>query len=265
MRIRFLGVRGSCPVSGKNFRKYGGNTTAILINSGDTSLIIDAGTGITNLEERENFRENVVFLFTHYHLDHILGLPFAFLLYTEGYRRKMYGPDFGKFSMNDALDLLSNPRLLPFKVSRKMLETQILALRKELTEGDFRILSLYSKNHPLDGIILYRIEYQGKSVGIATDYELGDDREKVVEFFKGVDLLVHDAQYTPEEYEEKRGYGHSTEIMAAEVARDSGAGKLLLFHFDPFHRDEVVDQQEERAREIFPQALAAKEGLELEV
>jgi len=265
MRIRFLGVRGSCPVSGKNFRKYGGNTTAILINSEDTSLIIDAGTGITNLEERENFRENVVFLFTHYHLDHVLGLPFAFLLYTQGYRRKMYGPDFGKFSMNDALDLLSNPRLLPFKVSRKMLETQILPLKEDFTEGGFRILSLYSRNHPLDGIILYRIESRGKSVGIATDYELGDDREKVVEFFRGVDLLVHDAQYTPEEYEGKRGYGHSTEIMAAEVAKDSQAGKLLLFHFDPFHRDHVVDEQEKSAREIFPETAAAREGMELEI
>ncbi len=263
MRIRFLGVRGSCPVSGRKFRRYGGNTTAILINSGETSLIIDAGTGITNLEERENFRKRVVFLFTHYHLDHVLGLPFAFLLYTEGYERKMFGPDFGEFSVKDALDVLSNPRLLPFRVSQKMLKTHVFPIKPEIQEGNFRILSLYSRNHPLDGVILYRIEAGGSAVGIATDYEAGDDAEKVARFFQGVDLLIHDAQYTQEEYRERRGYGHSTETMAAEMARKSRAKKLVLFHFDPFHPDEVVDEQEERARSIFPNTHAAKEGMEL--
>ncbi len=265
MEIRFLGVRGSCPVSGAKFKKYGGNTTSILINSGNTSLIIDAGTGITKLAEKENFKENVVFLFTHYHLDHILGLPFAFLLYTEGYRRKMYGPEFGNFSVKEALDVLSNPRLLPFKVSEKMLETHVFPVKENFQEGAFRISSLYSVNHPLDGIMLYRIETEEGSVGIATDYEVGEDSSQVVEFFSGVDLLIHDAQYTEEEYRERRGYGHSTEIMAAEMAVKSGAKNLALFHFDPFHTDSEVDSQQARATEIFPATVAAREGMSIKL
>ncbi len=265
MEIRFLGVRGSCPVSGARFKKYGGNTTSILINSSNTSLVIDAGTGITKLAERENFRENVVFLFTHYHLDHILGLPFAFLLYSEGYRRKMYGPDFGNFSVREALDVLSNPRLLPFKVSEKMLETHLFPVSEKFEVENFRVLSLYSRNHPLDGIMLYRIEAEGKSVGIATDYEVGEDLPQVVEFFSGVDLLIHDAQYTEEEYRERKGYGHSTEIMAAEMAVKTGAKRLVLFHFDPFHTDSEVDLQQLRAARLFPATAAAREGMSIKL
>ncbi len=265
MEVRFLGVRGSYPVSGPRFSKYGGNTTSILINSGDTSLIIDAGTGITGLADKNNFRENVVLLFTHYHLDHILGLPFASLLYSEGFRRKMFGPNFGNFSVKEALEVLSNPKLLPFKISDRMLETRILPVEGKFSEGNFRVFPLYSRNHPLDGVMLYRIEAEGKSLGIATDYEVGKDRSGVSEFFSGMDLLIHDAQYTQEEYTTRKGYGHSTEITAAEMAAESRVSKLVLFHFDPFHTDSCVDAQERRAREVFPETLAARENMKIEL
>jgi ribonuclease BN (tRNA processing enzyme) len=116
-------------------------------------------------------------------------------------------------------------------------------------------------------VFAFRVEHGGKAIVYATDTEHYEGRvdEKLVDLARGAAVLIYDSQYTPEEYEGKRGWGHSTFEEGAKIARLAGARKLVLFHHDPTQSDEAVRDKERRARAVFPDVIAAHEGLVLEV
>jgi len=304
LKIVFRGVRGSYPASGDNFKKYGGNTTCFEIWAGDCLIIIDAGTGIVNLGKDladQYFKSGkdlesrtpveAIMLFSHVHLDHLMGFPFFAPLHFPDSTFYIFGPDVNGYSFENSIGLGLQPPLFPIalrdfralKLFRSLLDVESIFWsskkgipyvvnnfreyeRKKQTAKDnpVHISCLKSYAHP-QGVFVYKIEYKGKSVVVATDvegYVYGDTR--LIEFSKGCDLLIHDAGYTKEAYINPihctQGYGHSTVEMAAEVAAKAKVKELALVHHEPVNDDNIVDDLDKQCKTMFKNSYAAKEG-----
>jgi phosphoribosyl 1,2-cyclic phosphodiesterase len=271
MKIRFHGVRGSLASPRAATSRVGGNTSCVEIEAGEHRLVFDAGTGIRSLGDQLLTRgpSHTVVLLSHLHWDHIQGLPFFAPLYVPGNRIDvMSGPN-GFMSLRDALKKQMSPPFFP--VSIDQVATQLCVRDLGPTErfniGDIRVTTA-RLNHP-DPVYGYRLDFCRRSLVYATDTEhyscVDPHLRKLAE---GADLLIYDAQYTPDEYSGKSGmakvgWGHSTYEAAAELARSAGVDQLILFHHDPSRSDEGVCEIERRCRELFPMTTAAREGLEI--
>jgi len=256
-------------------------------------IILDAGTGIVSLgndltDWYRKAKKPVVatIFFSHTHHDHTQGFPFFFPAYVGSSTFYMFGP---KTFDQDLEDTLSRAMLAPiFPISLEELpslkiisnideneviligpehEPQIRNIFREEIEVDqdtVRIDVMQSPFHPSGGVSVFRIEWQRKSMLYATDTEGvkgGDTR--LIRFAEGCDLLIHDAQYTADEYVgiPKQGWGHSTPEMAAFVAKQAQVKQLVLFHHEPAHDDAQLDEMQARAQELFPNTVLAYEGL----
>jgi phosphoribosyl 1,2-cyclic phosphodiesterase len=293
MRIRFRGTRGSLPVPGPKTVRYGGNTTCIEVR-GDHGglLILDAGTGIRGLG-RELVAEGVascdVFI-THLHWDHISGLPFFLPLFLPGRRVAIYGPA-DPLNMTGIEAVLDRQMEYPFFPVRAAelsadLECRTLADGETVDLGFARVSPLLM-NHPAPNFG-YLVQCDGKSMFFTGDHEpfvniyspedrdfemyasLVEQRNRaILDRLRGVDLLVVDAQYTSEEFAVKRGWGHGSMDSALEMARDAGAGLVVLTHHDMERTDEDLDELEARLRAKWKGSGVrfelAREGLELEL
>jgi ribonuclease BN (tRNA processing enzyme) len=183
----------------------------------------------------------------------------------------VYGPHSGPNEFQRALETTMEPRLFPVSLGDLQANIRI----RDLPDTDTLLLSgeppvtiqtQHSRAHPKYGVQLYRIAYGSRSAVYATDVEAPyGGFEDVVRFARGADVLIHDSQYTDDEYHRevanKKGWGHSTVRMAAEAAREAGVGELILYHHDPCRTDEQIPALEELAQTIFPRSRAAREGL----
>jgi phosphoribosyl 1,2-cyclic phosphodiesterase len=296
LTVRFWGVRGSHPVPGSGTLKYGGNTSCVEVRANGHIIILDAGTGIIPLGNhllRENgsvpFRKNYTLLFSHTHHDHIQGLPFFLPGYNPDVSLHLFGPrtlghDFeatlpknltAEFSPVDYEELKANFLMRNINESDRLVfaansEPTLLLQRNapDISEEQVVVHVMRSYAHPKIGTLVYRIEANGKSVVYATDTEgyMGGD-VRLAQFANETNLLIHDTQYTPGQYVDpampRQGYGHSTYEMAAHVAREAKAEKLVLFHHDPTHDDAKIAGMEKNAKQLFENTCAAAEGLEL--
>lgn len=296
MYVRFWGVRGSYPVPGPSTSHFGGNTPCVEVGANGQRIILDAGTGIIPLGKmliREAAGGNAggairaTLLISHTHHDHIQGLPFFMPAHAGKGKLYIFGPP---GATGDFEETLANAMLPPYsplrldemrsvKVIRSLHESQAIVLNeaedpvvfnvyhdeRPQTESQVLIYVMRSYSHPKGGTYIFRIEANGRSVVFATDTEgyVGGDA-RLIAFSRGADLLIHDAQYTTEEYLDpqnpKQGYGHSTVDMAIEVAKAAGVKQLVLFHHDPDHDDAMIRRMEAYARERFPSTDAAREG-----
>jgi len=293
--VRFWGVRGSYPVSGGADHHIGGNTSCVEVRVGGHEIILDAGTGLIPLGRR--FRDSlsispptITIIFSHLHYDHILGLPFFDPLYQPGTRLYMAGPRLAGRDFSDMLgkaitspyfpvDLHDAPATCQFHTIEPGdylqwrpdgLQPHLQSARlnggiKPLTGDDVRMSFLHTAAHPRNGCLISRIEYREHSLVYATDVEWGQtDSQQLVHFANGADLLIHDAQYSEEDYvASKRGFGHSTAHMATEVARAAEVKRLLLFHHDPEYDDRALEHLQGTAQRAFPETRLAFEGLEV--
>src|SRR5262245_29572840 len=283
MEVRFWGTRGSIPAPGPKTARYGGNTSCVELRTNDgTVILLDCGTGARPLGQKllqEGIRR-IHLLIGHTHWDHIHGFPFFTPAALPESELNIYAPVGFQSSLEDALAGQMQYSYFPVKLHDLSGRIHFT----ELEEGLFRIGDVLVETQYLNHTaptIAYRINHGGATVAYVTDHEPfwsspgnlfhhpGDQRH--VEFLKDADLVIHDAQYSEEEYRTKRGWGHSTVDYATDVAIAAGAGRLALFHHDPTHDDDTVRAFEQHARARAKAAgssievFAAAEGLTVEL
>ncbi len=270
MEITFWGVRGSYPVPGRATIRYGGQTSCVEVRtSSGSSLIVDAGTGLRALGQklaREGVQRRHHILLSHVHWDHIQGLPFFTPIYVSGnWIEVVSGPN-GTMPLEAALRRQMSAPFFP--VDFEDVSRQVRAREPRVGEpfaiGDVRV-TMAKLNHP-DPVYGYRLEHRGVSIVYATDTEhFACVDPALARLASGADVLIYDAQYTPEEYPGKVGWGHSTWEAAVTLARTAGVRQLVLYHHDPRRSDDAVDVLEARAQAAFPGTVAAREGAILQV
>ncbi|HZI06767.1 MAG TPA: MBL fold metallo-hydrolase, partial [Archangium sp.] len=241
MEVRFYGVRGSIAVSGAHAARIGGNTSCLEVTSQGHRLILDAGTGIRTLGEvmmREGDPRKAHLFFSHLHWDHVQGFPFFTPAYLPTTELTLYGPGpGGAQALESVLARQMEPPNFPVPLStmRSRMKFDEALHGRTVEVGPFKVTPI-DVPHP-QGCLAYRVEADGHSFVYATDVEvrMADLCPEVGRLFEGVDVLCLDAQYTPDEYEgrrgmAKKGWGHSTMMDAAGVAGMVGAKRLCLFH-----------------------------------
>jgi phosphoribosyl 1,2-cyclic phosphodiesterase len=271
MRIKFWGVRGSIASPGPETAGVGGNTSCMEVQCGSTRLVLDAGTGIRRLGDAllKEGPVDATLLLSHLHWDHIQGLPFFVPAYLPSSRLRIVGMASGVMGLREALAHQMQAPVFPVRLDE--LSAQ-LAFEEVRSGQTFQVGAAHVRvsklNHP-GGVAGYRIEHMGRSVVYATDTEhYACVDPALLQLAYRADVLVYDAQYTPDEYagrfgRSKVGWGHSTYVAAAELAREAEVGTLVLFHHDPQRTDAGVAEVERSAQELFPRTIAAREGLEL--
>jgi phosphoribosyl 1,2-cyclic phosphodiesterase len=249
MIIRCWGSRGSIPVSGEQYLKYGGNTTCLEIRTkSDQILLVDAGSGIReagNSLLAQNKRDFTLLL-THAHWDHIMGFPFFKPIYLSKTNLAVWGCVFAQDSIKDMLSRVMSAPHFPVDfgaIRAKISYTDTCITHYQLGEMKITPIAL---SHPNQGKG-YKFEEAGKSFIFLTDNELGFQHEggasssDYLEFCRGADLLIHDAEYKEDEYNKTRGWGHSTYNEALGLALEAGVKKFGLFHHNQERFDEEID------------------------
>jgi phosphoribosyl 1,2-cyclic phosphodiesterase len=274
MKIKFWGVRGSIPCPGQNTSKFGGNTSCLQVLAGDEIVVLDAGTGIRELGQQLTAAKKPVrihMLLTHTHWDHIQGFPFFTPIYFPGNELFIYGPRALEKSLEEALMFQMQYSYFPVRGVELAARVKFTELGEEtFSIGDLEV-STKSMNHPIR-VLAYKFRHKGRTAIYTGDnepyYDVLADRsansmdtgihrrsefikecnQRVVDFCKGADLLVADSQYTDEEYETKRGWGHSSIGQVLELSQESDVKKLVLFHHEPTHDDRILAEIEENAK-----------------
>ena len=304
-KVKFRGVRGSYPIADKDFLQYGGNTSCVEVNVNGHLIILDAGTGLINLGNelmqnyiasgltpQERTPVNATVLISHIHQDHIQGFTFFRPLHIPSSNINVFGNVNYNETLSDELANLLFGKSFPLDLGdiagnlniRDLNETEGIVLRHgeppiikrienddEKPENDDVLITCYrSYAHPQEGVYVYKISYKDKVMLYATDKEsyLGGDK-KLAKFARGCNLLIHDSQYTTEDYLNsfvpKQGYGHSTFDMAIECKNQVGAEKLVFFHLDPEYNDEKLNIIKEHYKDLGDSAILAYEGLEIDL
>ncbi|HEX8111424.1 MAG TPA: MBL fold metallo-hydrolase, partial [Kofleriaceae bacterium] len=265
LSVRFLGVRGSIPSPGP-LTTAGGNTACVEVTAGDTRIILDAGSGLRTLGEermRSGPRHSTILL-SHLHWDHVCGLPFFTPIYVPGHRVEIASGPNGVMPTLDAIRALFRAPFFPvdFADIAGQVSVRELPPTDRFMIGDITI-TLARLNHP-DPVYGFRLDHGGHAIVYATDTEHFACVDPTLKrLAAGADILIYDAQYTPEEYPTKVGWGHSTWQAGAELARAAGVAQLVLFHHDPNRTDAQLAAIEAEARACFPGTVAAREGLVL--
>jgi len=300
-KITFWGVRGSHPVPGKNTIQFGGNTTCAEVIAGNAKIIIDAGTGIIELGKKiiseyfndKNENLNITILFTHLHHDHTQGLPFFAPLFLGKSTLNLFGP----INFDNELQLVLERSMAPPNFPIDFFQTNSMKKIHTINDSNEIVIDsvtnkviLYNKfhdkvpentdnikieimndySHPANGVLIYKILYKNKIIVFSTDVEgFMFGNSKLINFAYNADVLVHDAQYTKEEYTSlpipKQGFGHSIPEMAIEIARKANVKNLVLTHHDPNRSDSELRRMQTKYRRRFKNLVYAKEGLTLEI
>lgn len=305
-KVKFRGTRGSYPTPRANCLHYGGNTSCIEVRAGEHLIILDAGTGIIDLGRdltkehilsgRDPFERTPIeatLILSHIHQDHIQGLPFFNPLYIPSTKLSIFGLGYGGENLKNTLSQVLFDKVFPLGLEdincgldiQNYSERQVIILSKgkpprlekasELRNihqdpEDVLISAHKTFAHPKEGCLCIKITYRQKTLVYATDKEsyVGSDK-KFVEFAHGADLLIHDAQYTQEEYTSpiapKQGFGHSTFQIALETAKLAKVKRVAFFHYDPNYDDEKLGILEAEYLKLSNTCFFSKENLEIVV
>lgn len=277
MIVRCWGARGSIPVSGSEYLRFGGSTTCLEIETADgQTVIVDAGSGIRRLGHQllAKGKKRYHLLITHVHLDHVLGLPFFRPVYDREATLDVYGCPFARHSIRDLLAETLRAPTFP-------VELQMFKARMSFHSLDMRPFSIGSMtvrpvylSHPNMGVG-YRFDEAGKAMVFLTDNELGYQHpgglqfDSYVEACADADLLIHDAEFTPEEYPQRRGWGHSVFTDALRLAVEARAKAFGLFHHNQDRADHALEQIVEECRRMLRDVepplpcFAVYEGMEI--
>ncbi len=286
MTVRFWGTRGSCPSPGKNTVRYGGNTACTEVRIGDIPIILDCGTGLRGLgtalqREFSDKPLNGHIFVGHTHWDHIQGFPFFTPLYSKRNSFRIYSVRGSHTSLEGVFSGSMASDYFPIPLNKLSSRLDFVEMHGPVELPGGIKVSFHHLNHP--GVAIgFRIEACGKTVTYLSDHESfvklhGDndvarrDDAAIPVFARGSDLLIGEAQYTEQEYAMRRGWGHSTLDDMVRYAIDAGAKRLAIFHHDPDHTDEMMDENIEHCRRLIRDAgstlscFGAQEGQSIEL
>jgi phosphoribosyl 1,2-cyclic phosphodiesterase len=290
--VRFWGVRGSYPTPGPHTLRHGGNTSCVEVQAGAHTLVFDAGSGIIRLGNellrRMNGALDISLFLTHAHGDHLVGFPFFAPLFDPHTNIHLFGPRLAGQNVEQIVTPVMSPPYFPVDVRQlpsqrtfhtvtddlsvtwhpESVEPRINEPRNDYYDPEeVRVLAKFTRSHPLNGAVVYSVEYAGHRVIYATDVEWRDGCEpEFLAFVEDADLLIHDAQYTADDYRlAKHGFGHSTVEMAVEAALAAHVRELILFHHEPTYDDNQLDYMEAEARRRFARTRSACEGMEIDL
>jgi phosphoribosyl 1,2-cyclic phosphodiesterase len=274
LNVSFHGVRGSTPCSCESNRRYGGNTACVALEiPGSEPVILDLGTGLRFFGETQphdgTFRAHA--LVTHLHWDHVQGLPFCVPINREGAQLDVYGPPQEGLTLAEAFEEFMRPPYFPVRINDLVGDIRFHTIDDtDFAVGDAKVRARYVPH--VGATFGYRVEYAGISVAYISDHQQPLDGHtiapEVLELADGADLLIHDAQFTIDEFALKSHWGHCTVDYALHVAREAGVRRLALFHHDPSHTDADIDRLVDGARTRgaalgLTEVIAASEGLTL--
>src|ERR1700753_628087 len=275
MLVRFWGVRGSTPTPQSENLRYGGNTSCVELRVNGSTYIFDCGTGFRNLgkqlaaeQEAQNANNgrtehpiNAHIFLTHFHWDHIQGIPFFAPLYGPNNHISFLSGSTGR-PLQETLEGQMAKPYFPIDFGQVAAKRDFHQIESGgcVDAGGLKVRP-FPRNHP-QGASGYRIESNGVVIVYATDYEHGvkASDNTLCEYAQDADILICDAQYTPAEYETHRGWGHSTWENAVLLVKDAHAEHLMLFHHDPLHDDQTMMRISQDARIQFDNTTAAWEG-----
>ncbi len=283
MKIQFWGVRGSIPAPGPETNRYGGNTTCVAVTSASGHLfILDMGTGLANLGNTlmkgpfGNGTGAATILLTHAHWDHIQGFPFFPPIYVGGNRFDVFGNALSPSALESMLEGQMNPHYSPIQTLKNVgadfsFDTMAIDQTVDIHGVSVRAVA---NPHGRTTALAFRLEENGRSMVFAPDvgYQAGRIPDASLALYRGVDVLIHDSTYTPEDQSSRQGRGQSSLAEAVRAARKAEVKKLVLFHYDQDYSDDQVDDLLARARERLVkrgveniEVIASAEGLIIEL
>jgi len=267
MLIRCWGARGSVPVSGEQYLRYGGDTTCVELRTRDgQTIVIDAGTGIRRLGKRllSEAASPVHLLFTHAHWDHLLGFPFFKPLYKPSYSMRLYGCPCAQSSVKEFISGTMAPPNFPVPLEDVHADVAFETQCDVAFNLGSVVVTPIRISHPNEGLG-YKFEEDGRCFVFLTDNELGFRHkgglatEDYAAFCEGADLLIHDAEFNPQEYQHTRTWGHSTYADVLKLALEAKVKALGLFHHNQDRSDDQIDAIADTCRNLIADA-----GAELE-
>lgn len=262
-KLNVWGVRGSMPTAACGFLTYGGNTSCFSVDCGEDVVIFDAGSGLTDLGRRLDVHRPVHLFIGHVHMDHILGLFIFPLFYRPGARIHIYGEARNGVPFREQLETVVGPPYWPvgFPDFQAEITFHEIGPGQTIPLPGGRTVRTMRGSHPNQSL-LCRLDGAGKSVAYTLDCELTDAlRPSLVEFCRGAGVLIWDANFTTQDLSNHLGWGHSSWTQGIALARDAGAGLLLLAHYNQTYTDAFLWQWEQLGRE--PGVRFAREGMEV--
>ena len=263
-RLTVLGCRGSMPVSDQNFLKYGGGTSSFLLQAGGKTILFDAGTGILRSTPLLADVDESHLLLSHMHMDHIMGIAFWRPLFTKGKQVHIYSEKRNGMTTREQLANFLKAPYWPVSVElfQGVAGYHDIAAGETFRIGDVAVKTMRS-NHPNEGTI-YRVEWDGKAVVYALDFEHSAEASAALAAFaRDADVLIYDSTYFPENYPQKKGWGHSTWVEGLKLKEAAGVKTLLLAHHEIDHSDEILDSLQNKLTEADKNVYLAKEGMEI--
>jgi len=298
-QLRFWGVRGSYAAPFRSHLGVGGNTSCVEIRSGDHLLVCDAGTGIiplgNELMQQDKIREMLIIM-THYHWDHVCGLPFFVPAFVPDWKIDFFGPGESPKLIEEHVSAQMQAPYFPVGTETWLAETNYLSPESDGFQYGPMKINFSNVHHP--GITYgYKIEINNKTIVYASDNEcmfieksikhrsdefneeelelfkemIHEEHQSELDLIQDADILIHDAQYTPDDYDKKRGWGHSCYIDTINTAIDANVKELYLFHHDPNYDDDTMEAILKHSNEIIKEKGAslicyiAKEGMVIDI
>ncbi|MEM6436029.1 MAG: MBL fold metallo-hydrolase [Cyanobacteria bacterium P01_A01_bin.70] len=272
--IRFWGVRGSIACPGSHTVRYGGNTSCIEMRVGGNLLVFDGGTGLRELGLKllSEMPMDATMFFTHSHWDHIQGFPFFVPAFVPGNKINIYGaiaPN-GSTIEQRLNDQMLHPNFpVPLQIMGADMKFCDIDVGETVKVGEVKVENTLL-NHPGEAVG-YRVSWNGKTAAYITDTEHFPDRldENVLWLSRDADVMIYDSTYTDNEYHNEKsskvGWGHSTWQEAVKIAKAANVKQLVIFHHDPLHNDDFMDEVAQDTAEQFPNSVVAKEGMVIDL
>lgn len=262
--VTVLGSRGSIPVCGAAYSRYGGATCCVLVRGANQAILLDAGSGLLNASRHLEQEREFILLLTHAHLDHVMGLTLCPEVLKKDRLFHIYGVVRNGLDVRAQLAALLSPPLWP--VCAEQLPAQLLFhdLNPHL-DGEHFTVDCMEGSHP-GGVSVLRLTLHGRRIVFMTDCTITEDNHgKLLEFCRDCDLLLCDGQYSEEEWPARSSFGHNSWMQAARFGRDCGAKQIRLLHHDPTHTDDILDLARAQVQTICPRCELAYDGEELSV